>query len=112
FTVEDTGPGVSEAKRARIFEAFAYADPAHARLGGAGLGLAIARQLAVAMGGEVGVDPREGGGSCFWLEAPFRSGAEPVFSPPLAGRNVGVASANPLVPDAAGRHVEARRAEA
>src|SRR5690242_13891928 len=47
FTVEDTGPGVSEDMRERIFEAFAQADPAHARLGGAGLGLAIVRQLAV-----------------------------------------------------------------
>jgi CheY-like chemotaxis protein len=107
FTVEDTGPGVSEDMRARIFEAFAQADPAHARLGGAGLGLAIARQLAVAMGGEVGVEPRQDGGSLFWLEAPFRSGAEPVFNPPLAGRKVGVASANPMVREAARRQVEA-----
>jgi signal transduction histidine kinase len=56
FTVEDTGPGVSEAQRERIFEAFAQADAAHATLGGAGLGLAIARRLATAMDGEVGVD--------------------------------------------------------
>src|SRR5881394_1072329 len=50
FLVEDTGPGIPEAMRQRIFDAFAQADPAHAQLGGAGLGLAIARQLAVAMG--------------------------------------------------------------
>jgi CheY-like chemotaxis protein len=107
FTVEDTGPGVSDDMRQRIFEAFAQADPAHARLGGAGLGLAIARQLAVAMGGEVGVEPREGGGSRFWFEAPFRAGPEPAFNPPLAGRKVGVASANPIVRVAAGRQIEA-----
>ncbi|HEX7761421.1 MAG TPA: ATP-binding protein, partial [Caulobacteraceae bacterium] len=54
FTVSDTGPGVPEAEREHIFQAFAQADPAHgARLGGAGLGLAIARRLAEAMGGEV-----------------------------------------------------------
>jgi CheY-like chemotaxis protein len=111
FTVEDTGPGVSEEKRQRIFEAFAQADPAHAQLGGAGLGLAIARQLAAAMNGEVGVDPRDDGGSCFWMEAPFRAGPEPAFSPPLAGRKVGVASANPIVREAAKRQIEACGAE-
>jgi CheY-like chemotaxis protein len=107
FIVEDTGPGVSEDKRQRIFEAFAQADPAHARLGGAGLGLAIARQLAVAMGGDVGVEAREDGGSRFWFEAPFRTGREPAFRPALAGRKVGVASANPIVREAAGRQIEA-----
>jgi len=112
FTVEDTGPGVSAEKRLTIFDAFAQADPAHARLGGAGLGLAIARQLAVAMGGEVGVEPRDDGGSRFWFEAPFRAGAEPAFNPPLAGRKVGIASANPMVREAAGRQVEACGGEA
>ena len=107
FTVEDTGPGVSHDMRQRIFEAFAQADPAHAQLGGAGLGLAIARQLAAAMGGEVGVEPREGGGSRFWFEAPFRSGAEPGFRSQLAGRKVGVASANPIVREAAARQIAA-----
>ena len=56
FTVDDTGPGVADAERERIFEAFAQADAAHARLGGTGLGLAIARRLAQAMDGEVGVE--------------------------------------------------------
>ena len=50
FTVADTGPGVPQADRSRIFEAFAQSDPAYdgAHLGGAGLGLAIARTLAQA----------------------------------------------------------------
>src|SRR5580692_11583795 len=49
FTVSDTGPGVPEAERGRIFDAFTYADPDHgARLGGAGLGLAIASRIALA----------------------------------------------------------------
>src|SRR5207302_456797 len=42
FTVDDTGPGVSAAQRERIFEAFAQAGPAHANMGGPGLGLALA----------------------------------------------------------------------
>ncbi|MFL5296246.1 MAG: response regulator [Phenylobacterium sp.] len=112
FMVEDTGPGVSDAMRTRIFEAFAQADPAHARLGGAGLGLAIARQLAAAMAGDVGVEPRDGGGSVFWFEAPFRTGAEAAFNPPLAGRTVGVASPNPIIREAARLQIEACGAEA
>ena len=107
FVVEDTGPGVSEGMRQRIFEAFAQADPEHARAGGAGLGLAIARQLAGVMGGEVGVEPRDGGGSRFWFEAPFRAAGEPGFRAPLAGRKVGVASASPIVREAARRQIEA-----
>ena len=56
FTVEDTGPGVSRAARTKIFEAFAQAEQGGETLhAGAGLGLAIARQLARAMKGEVGV---------------------------------------------------------
>jgi CheY-like chemotaxis protein len=107
LVVEDTGPGVSENHRERIFEAFAQADPAHADLGGAGLGLAIARRLATAMDGEVGVEPTETGGARFWLEGAFRPRprAEPAAN--LEGRTVGVASPSPIVRTAARRQIEA-----
>lgn len=107
LAVEDTGPGVSKSDRDRIFEAFAQADAAHADLGGAGLGLAIARRLAHAMGGEVGVDAARGGGACFWFEAtlPALPGLAPTR--PLNGRTVGVASPNPIVRDAARLQIEA-----
>ncbi|MGH6966415.1 MAG: response regulator [Phenylobacterium sp.] len=112
FIVEDTGPGVSEAQRERIFEAFAQADAAHADLGGAGLGLAIARRLATAMDGEVGVESPGTDGSSFWFEAAFRR--LPVVEPArtLAGRIVGVASANRMVREAARRQIEACGGEA
>ena len=112
FTVDDTGPGVSAAQRERIFEAFAQADPAHANLGGAGLGLAIARRLALAMDGEVGVEERPQGGARFWFEAAFRSLSSEGPAAALAGRKVWVASANPVVREAASRQIEASGGEA
>ena len=107
FRVDDTGPGVAKAAREMIFEAFAQADPAHAELGGVGLGLAIARRLADAMGGSVGVEAARGGGAAFWFEAKFETspGARPTRL--LAGRTVAVASPNPIVREAARRQIAA-----
>lgn len=66
----DRGPGVPDAHRERIFEAF-FRLPGHAeREGGVGLGLALVRQIAQAHGGSVRCEPREGGGSCFVLSLP------------------------------------------
>lgn len=72
FNVRDTGPGVPPDKQALIFEEFAQADAGVARRhGGAGLGLAIVRKLATAMGGEVGLVSKPGFGASFWVELPF-----------------------------------------
>ncbi len=69
--VADRGPGVPEAERERIFEAF-YRMPGHAeRAGGVGLGLALVRQIAARHGGRVHCEARPGGGSCFVLTLPI-----------------------------------------
>jgi two-component system, OmpR family, sensor histidine kinase RstB len=69
--VADRGPGVPEAERERIFEAF-YRLPGHAeRAGGVGLGLALVRQIANRHGGRVHCEARPGGGSCFVLTLPL-----------------------------------------
>jgi len=112
FTVEDTGPGVAPQAREKIFEAFAQAEAAHAELGGAGLGLAIARRVARAMDGEVGVEESPQGGALFWFEAPFARLARVEADAPLAGRVVGVASPNPIIREAARRQVRACGARA
>ncbi|WP_374532609.1 response regulator [Phenylobacterium sp.] len=107
LTVEDSGPGVSEALRETIFEAFEQADPLRdVQLGGAGLGLAIARKLANAMDGAVGVETASLGGAAFWFEAAFERSAAPGARP-LARRTVAIASANPVTAEAARRQVEA-----
>ncbi|MBK8247564.1 MAG: DUF4118 domain-containing protein [Gemmatimonadetes bacterium] len=70
FVVMDRGPGVPASERDRIFEPFYRAPGVPPDVGGAGLGLSIARRLAVEQGGEVRFEPREYGGSRFVLSLP------------------------------------------
>ncbi len=70
FAVSDRGPGVAEAERDRIFEAFYRPEGAAPDAGHAGLGLAIARDLAVLQSGTLTYEPRPGGGSTFLLRLP------------------------------------------
>jgi len=67
--VEDTGIGVDEGAKEKLFEAFEQADSSTTRhFGGTGLGLAIVKQLSRLMNGDVFVDSRLGGGSVFRFE--------------------------------------------
>jgi two-component system, OmpR family, sensor kinase len=71
--VRDTGPGVHEEDRERIFERFARATDAPRRSEGAGLGLAIVRAIATAHGGRVELDTVPGAGARFTLVVPIES---------------------------------------
>jgi signal transduction histidine kinase/CheY-like chemotaxis protein/HPt (histidine-containing phosphotransfer) domain-containing protein len=70
FAVRDTGPGIPHHKQKRLFDKFSQLDATHTRqYGGAGLGLALCKQLTGLMGGEIGVKSKTGKGAEFWFTA-------------------------------------------
>jgi len=86
FSVKDTGMGVDDGAEARLFDRFRQADESLTRAhGGFGLGLALSRELVALMDGRIGCEPRAGGGSVFWFEAPLQKEAAPGGCPWSAG---------------------------
>ncbi|MEO6688921.1 MAG: ATP-binding protein [Dokdonella sp.] len=71
FRVADTGPGMSDVLRTRLFARFEQADGVARQYGGSGLGLAICRELAQLMGGRIDVTSTLGLGSSFVVELPL-----------------------------------------
>jgi signal transduction histidine kinase/CheY-like chemotaxis protein/HPt (histidine-containing phosphotransfer) domain-containing protein len=68
YLVSDTGLGIAEEVRAKLFVPFSQADNSMTRrFGGTGLGLVISRELARLMNGNVDFESRKGRGSTFWL---------------------------------------------
>ncbi len=75
LTIKDEGPGIPEELTSKIFDRFYRIDEARSRdVGGAGLGLSIAKWAIEAHGGEIGVQPVPTGGSAFYIRLPLSAG--------------------------------------
>jgi signal transduction histidine kinase len=93
-SVRDTGPGIPREHLASLFERYARLDQGQLKeVEGAGLGLALCRQLIELLDGSIGVDSEPGKGSTFWFSVPLldaageaETTADPARSaPPAAG---------------------------
>lgn len=108
FEVSDTGIGIPQSSKSRIFQAFSQADSSTTRrFGGTGLGLSICQSLVHLMDGEIGFESEENRGSTFWFslklktsERSERRQQSELAMPPLVERErtvrVLVAEDNPI----------------
>jgi len=98
FSVEDSGIGITEEQKSKIFDAFSQADVSTSRkFGGTGLGLAISAKLVSFMGGELEIESVENEGATFFFTLKFEKSeqAEERTVANMRGFNVGF-----VVPDA------------
>ena len=109
FEVRDTGIGLAQATRGKIFESFSQADDSTTRkYGGTGLGLTISKQLVQMMGGEIGVESQLDKGSLFWFTILFEKSEITVSPLPVENKvedinnldiNILLAEDNPINQD-------------
>ncbi|MGF1528346.1 MAG: ATP-binding protein, partial [Candidatus Competibacterales bacterium] len=86
FAVADTGIGIPAERCAKVFGEFTQHHDGPHRRGGTGLGLAICQRVVKGLGGEIGVESREGEGSRFWFRVPVEV---------VGGTTAGDAAPNP-----------------
>jgi CheY-like chemotaxis protein len=89
FYVQDTGIGISEKERSRIFDEFYRGEEAiSATIRGIGLGLNISKKLVEIIGGNIGMDSIQGGGSRFYFTIPVEVLADHNARPSSVPRSV------------------------
>lgn len=87
LVIRDTGAGVPEHARARLFDAFSQVSAADARRdGGVGLGLAIVARLVEAMKGKISLTSAWGHGTMFVVDLPLEAGPQPPAAPRLRSK--------------------------
>ncbi len=92
FMVEDSGPGFTDDQARKLFRSFARIDNG---VPGTGIGLAMVRRLANAMGGEAGCEGRPGQGAMFWFTLRLKLPEGPEGTVPVIQNDVSMA-AEPL----------------
>jgi len=110
FEVEDTGPGISLADQALLFQPFSQTESGKGVHGGTGLGLAICKGFVEAMGGVIGLRSSTDSGSCFVFTICSRTVEQPrlLISPqPVLRLRSGAPPIRVLIVD---DHAESRRA--
>ena len=80
--VADTGSGISPEGMQKLFLPFERLEHADPKAEGTGLGLAVSRRMAEAMGGTMGAESKAGQGSVFWIELPLAEESAPLPTPP------------------------------
>jgi PAS domain S-box-containing protein len=92
FTVRDTGPGIPQRDKEKLFKSFSQlSNGAQNPVGGSGLGLAISSRLVALMSGSIGVESEEGKGSTFWFRLPLKIAADRIEAPEKAPDKLGPA---------------------
>ncbi|HTD28687.1 MAG TPA: ATP-binding protein, partial [Xanthomonadaceae bacterium] len=95
FSIRDTGIGIPQSERERIFRPFEQIDGGLSRRhGGTGLGITIAKTLVEMLEGTIGLDDNPGGGTHFWVDIPFAH-SEQILSTPALDDQAGDPVANP-----------------
>lgn len=95
IVVEDTGPGITPEKLARLFTPFDRLGAEQTDVEGTGLGLALSKRLAEAMGGSIGLASEPGVGTRFWVELPEAENPLSRFDGAISAAHASTPSSGP-----------------
>ena len=88
--IQDTGPGIAKDELGKLFQQFEQTSAGIKSNSGTGLGLALSRQLAVLMGGNITVASQEGKGSVFTVDVEIKAGVSEVHEASITKRVTGI----------------------